>query len=542
VTLASGVYTYTPTAGYVGPDHFVYEIRDNGTPQLFDQATAYITIMAEPDQYDYAGSGTPGAVNTRTLYVAGTMIGNIIDAETSPDDPAETDGLTFTGMVAGSTNGQIGVTVTMPGFISMWLDSNNNNVYESNEKLIVDQPSSGSPYTLNLTGVSAGTFNARFRYSVAQSGVSTPTGFSDNTGGEVQDTPFTITAAAAELDLGSDGLPRAGHQYDANVFIGRPTGGPWVDSETSENDGSENDGIAFTSDGHEVTLYVSQNGVIGGWIDFDGNDGSAVDFTQAYDNIIPAQAITAGFHTFTFNWPAGFVSGTEVWARFRFSNSTQIGAVQSPTGVNQTFGEVQDYVFDLTPVELSSFEAKSTNGIVKLEWRTQSETENMGFHVYRSNAENGDYERINRSLIQGAGTSSAVQHYIHEDLDVEPGQTYFYKLADVDYKGRLTMHGPVSATVASPVDYVLEQNYPNPFNPETRINFKMKESGFVELSIFNLKGQQVRSLVAKIMGNGAHTVNWDGKDNNGIVLPSGTYLYKLRVNGFEVTRKMEFVK
>ncbi len=505
--------------------------------------TNIIRVLVEPSiSYDYAGTGTPGAANTRHLYAANTYIGTGVDAESAPDDPAESDGLTFSNMIAGQ-NGQVIVTVSQPGYVSMWLDFNNSSAYDSGEKLIVDQPTSGSPFTVNLTGVPAGTYNARFRYSVGSaSAVNSATGYSDNLAGEVQDLRITVAPPQAEYDYGSDGLPRAGHRYDINAFIGRPTGGPWVDSEPSENDGSENDGIEFAPDGHHVTLYVSQNGVIAGWVDFDGGDGAAVDFTQAYDLIIPAQAITAGFHTFAFNWPAGFVSGTEVWSRFRFSTSTQPGAVQSPTGVNETYGEVQDYVFDLTPVELSSFEAKSRNGLVRLEWRTQSETENMGFHVYRSDAENGDFERINHSLIPGAGTTSSVQYYDYEDAQVAPGKTYFYKLADVDYKGRLTMHGPVSATVASPVDYVLEQNYPNPFNPETRINFRLKEPGFVTMSVYNMKGQEVRSLVAKSMGSGAHTVTWDGKDNSGIVLPTGTYIYKLQVNGFEVARKMEFVK
>jgi hypothetical protein len=348
--------------------------------------------------------------------------------------------------------------------------------------------------------------------------------------------------ALEQFEYGTDSLPRAGHRCNQNVFIGRPIGGPWVDAEDAENDGSENDGLEFSPDGHQVTIYVSVDGVIAGWIDFGGGDGSAVDFSQAMDNIIPAQSVKAGYNNFSFGWPGGFVTGSEVWARVRFSSSRLISAVQSPTGVNEMDGEVQDYVFDLTPVEISSFEAKSLNGIIKLEWQTESETENLGFHLFRSDSEEGLYEQINNSLIQGAGTSSSTRAYEYTDALVQPGKIYFYKLADVDYKGLLTMHGPASATATSPLDYILEQNYPNPFNPETRINFRLKETSYTKLAVYNLEGKEVRTLASGTLTAGAHTIAWNGKDNNGVTLSSGTYIYKLQVNDFEVSRRMEFVK
>lgn len=112
----------------------------------------------------------------------------------------------------------------------------------------------------------------------------------------------------------------------------------------------------------------------------------------------------------------------------------------------------------------------------------------------------------------------------------------------IDNDGTYKYSKVVEAGVAKPTAFKLEQNYPNPFNPETRITFSMREAGSVNLSVFNLKGQLVRELTARNFGAGVQTVTWDGKDNNGKVMPSGTYLYKLRVNGFEITRKMEFVK
>ncbi len=93
-----------------------------------------------------------------------------------------------------------------------------------------------------------------------------------------------------------------------------------------------------------------------------------------------------------------------------------------------------------------------------------------------------------------------------------------------------------------PTTFALAQNYPNPFNPETKISFALPEAGGVELSIYNLQGRLVRKLVSQQMNAGHYKVIWNGKDEVGQILPSGVYLYKLKVNGFEETRKMTFMK
>jgi len=197
----------------------------------------------------------------------------------------------------------------------------------------------------------------------------------------------------------------------------------------------------------------------------------------------------------------------------------------------------------LVPVELTSFTATSADGRVILNWTTQSEADNMGFHVLRAESEQGSYVQINKKLIDGAGNSSTVHYYryIDED-DLQADKTYYYKLADLDYEGRLNLHGPVGLTVSLPSKHVLEQNYPNPFNPETRISFAIKQAGEVQLTVFNVKGEVVRSLVQGRLEAGSHEVIWDGRDNQGNALPTGMYIYTLRINNFEEKRTMMFVK
>jgi len=95
-----------------------------------------------------------------------------------------------------------------------------------------------------------------------------------------------------------------------------------------------------------------------------------------------------------------------------------------------------------------------------------------------------------------------------------------------------------------PQAVVLEQNYPNPFNSATVIRFLLPTAADVQLSIFNLAGQQVATLVEGVREAGAYTVRWDGRDDDGRALASGVYLYRLRVgDGKQVaTRKLLLIR
>ncbi|MCK5052112.1 MAG: T9SS type A sorting domain-containing protein [Candidatus Cloacimonetes bacterium] len=74
------------------------------------------------------------------------------------------------------------------------------------------------------------------------------------------------------------------------------------------------------------------------------------------------------------------------------------------------------------------------------------------------------------------------------------------------------------------------QNYPNPFNPETNINYSIPEEGKVELSIYNIKGQKVKTLVNETQVSGEHTVVWNGTNKQNKHVASGVYFYKLEIN------------
>jgi hypothetical protein len=84
-------------------------------------------------------------------------------------------------------------------------------------------------------------------------------------------------------------------------------------------------------------------------------------------------------------------------------------------------GEVEDYQIPVyVPIELSSFTATAVKGEVELEWTTQSETENLGFYLYRSATAQGPFERITSQIISGAGNSTAAHTYAIPILRLRP--------------------------------------------------------------------------------------------------------------------------
>lgn len=90
--------------------------------------------------------------------------------------------------------------------------------------------------------------------------------------------------------------------------------------------------------------------------------------------------------------------------------------------------------------------------------------------------------------------------------------------------------------------YRLEQNFPNPFNPETVIEYILPRADFVAVSIFNVSGQEIRSLVNELRPAGTHRLLWDGKDSSGRKVASGVYFYQLRTESFSDTKKLLYLK
>jgi len=93
-----------------------------------------------------------------------------------------------------------------------------------------------------------------------------------------------------------------------------------------------------------------------------------------------------------------------------------------------------------------------------------------------------------------------------------------------------------------PSAFMLEQNYPNPFNPSTTIRYRIPRAAHTTLTITNSLGQRVRTLFDGDMPEGETAIQWDGRDDFGRKVPSGTYLYRLQSGGQVQTRKLLLLK
>ena len=205
------------------------------------------------------------------------------------------------------------------------------------------------------------------------------------------------------------------------------------------------------------------------------------------------------------------------------------------------------------PVVLSTFTAQFLNNIPILYWTTQSESDNIGWYIYRNSDDNFSSAEKVSNFIEGYGTTSEPHNYIYEDVieNAIPGDTLWYWLESIDLSGMTTWYDR-SATIiipsgyepqpepSIPVQYGLYHNFPNPFNPSlqanTTIYFCLAKKGNVKISIYNIRGQLVKEIYneyAEFDDKNPVPIKtmWDGKDEFGKAQKNGVYLYKLEVNG-----------
>jgi hypothetical protein len=107
-------------------------------------------------------------------------------------------------------------------------------------------------------------------------------------------------------------------------------------------------------------------------------------------------------------------------------------------------GTILHYQEPDTLISLATFTAVPKINKVILQWLTVSEIDNAGFNIYRSTSKNGEYVKINDTLIPAEGSPTSDASYEFVDRDVKGRKTYYYKLEDMDLNGNTTMHGTVS--------------------------------------------------------------------------------------------------
>jgi len=194
---------------------------------------------------------------------------------------------------------------------------------------------------------------------------------------------------------------------------------------------------------------------------------------------------------------------------------------------------------DITPVELTSFSGNVNGQGVLLNWETATELNNQGFEIERSTSTQ-EWSKI--GYVPGYGTTSEPKSYSFLDESVTSG-TYGYRLKQIDFDGQFTYSKEIEVFVdLTPSNFELFQNYPNPFNPTTTIKFQVPEAGNVSIVIYDMLGQVVKELFVDNVQAGNYSVDWNGVNNAGLKMSSGSYIYRMIAGNFVETKEMILLK
>ena len=360
--------------------------------------------------------------------------------------------------------------------------------------------------------------------------------------------PYTRVLSAAAVALGIPALLT----YDAVFWLGTTNTGAELDSCTAYLAAGGN---LLVWDGDEAYFYGDTSGTGTSTPLFDNYFQAALVSDEGSDGICVGEDIMTGIDIDISldPWPDDVIlTGPNSVKIFNAAVSNNVAGLRASDGTfratllcwdpdyvstDSTLMIVQkayDFlVLGIIPVELTSFAVTSNGQNVVLNWTTATETNNSGFNVERK-SNNGNWETI--SFVAGFGTTTETKAYSYSDNGVAVG-TYSYRLKQLDFNGTFEYSNEVNVDVNAPASFSLDQNYPNPFNPSTLIKYSVAQDGFVNVSVFNLIGEKVATLVNNNMQAGSYEVNFNAGS-----LSSGVYLYSIEAGDFKAVRKMMLMK
>ncbi|RLE37660.1 hypothetical protein DRJ17_06085, partial [Candidatus Woesearchaeota archaeon] len=235
--------------------------------------------------------------------------------------------------------------------------------------------------------------------------------------------------------------------------------------------------------------------------------------------------------------------GTTIWPIGQILKHNQVYYWKARAFDNIFYGpwmNISSFIADTTmatEVELAFFRGNDVGGYVELEWETTLEKNISGFNVFRSFYKDKDFTQLNKKVIKGNKGK-----YRLIDSDVEIGRIYYYRIEAVNIMGFEVVSKTISVTVKPPKTFALRQNYPNPFNPTTTIKYDLPVGTKVQLKIFNMLGQEVKTLVNEYKKAGYHKVLWDGKNQADIRVASGIYIYAIKASKYFKVKKMVLLR
>lgn len=201
--------------------------------------------------------------------------------------------------------------------------------------------------------------------------------------------------------------------------------------------------------------------------------------------------------------------------------------------------------YDAYPSAPQNLALSDNGGHPRLTWPQNIDADVNQYKIYRNVGHGGwasigttnnvYYDDLTISICT-LGTCGSLQYQISAiDLGGLESQSYSNIVLSQAPGGEYKTKGQNPSEVIT--DYKLGQNYPNPFNPSTNISYQLPQAGLVQLKVYNLLGKEVAVIVNEFKPGGKYSTNFDA-----VGLPSGVYIYSLRVNGFIQNQKMTLMK
>lgn len=252
-------------------------------------------------------------------------------------------------------------------------------------------------------------------------------------------------------------------------------------------------------------------------------------------------------HAWHQTWNSPISTPLEHWNFFRqFSKDKMAPALDSLILNNGESTVILDDNYESTPVSLLAIDNYGIAGLtisfsgfinvegfdVTLAFNSENNLLNIETEfTLNSNTSTDNYETVEISLMDYDGNIKTYDMQELQDLGI------YQQMAIVN---NVTVS--TGDDVSTPQTFALHQNYPNPFNPETNINYEIPEDGHVSISIYNMRGTLVKTLVNENQASGFRTVKWDGTNKNGQAVSAGLYMYQIKINDYLETKKMALLK
>jgi len=235
---------------------------------------------------------------------------------------------------------------------------------------------------------------------------------------------------------------------------------------------------------------------------------------------------------------------------YSFNQDLSSWDVSSVTDMNGMFYNATSFNQDLSSWDVSSvtsmnsmfYGAHSFNGDIST-WNVSSVT-NMNDMFGQTDSFNQDLSSWDVSsvtnmigMFEGADAlSDDNKCAIHNSWSVQ-SNTWNYTY---DWSTYCALSTGVNSLV--PDNFTLYHNYPNPFNPITSLRYDLPEDGFVNITVYDMSGRIIKTLVNSSQTAGYKSIKWNATDNRNQSVPAGVYLYKIEFEKFVATRKMILLK